>query len=75
MTSHRLQRLSPAKVLRMILVLGVVGKYVFSRQDGRKYGRGLDLLMCRAFKLAAPRLRRSAYAAAYVRDPLSRGRR
>jgi len=29
----------------MILVLVVVGKYIFSRQDGRKYGRGLDLLM------------------------------
>jgi integrase len=30
----------------------VMGKYVFCRQDGRKYGRGLDLAMCRAFKLA-----------------------
>ena len=30
----------------------VMGKYIFCRQDGRKYGRGLGLLMCRAFKLA-----------------------
>ena len=30
----------------------VMGKYVFCRQDGRKYGRGLGLMMCRAFKLA-----------------------
>ena len=30
----------------------VMGKYIFCRQDGQKYGRGLGLLMCRAFKLA-----------------------
>jgi integrase len=30
----------------------VMGKYIFCRQDGRQYGRGLGLLMCRAFKLA-----------------------
>jgi site-specific recombinase XerD len=30
----------------------IMGKYIFCRQDGRKYGRGLGLLMCRAFKLA-----------------------
>jgi integrase len=30
----------------------VLGRYVFSRQDGRKYGRGLDLAMVRAFKAA-----------------------
>lgn len=29
---------------------GVLGKYVFCRQDGRKYGRGLGLAMVRAFK-------------------------
>lgn len=29
----------------------VMGKYIFCRQDGRKYGRGLGLVMCRAFKL------------------------
>jgi integrase len=33
------------KIKRVIL-----GRYVFSRQDGRKYGRGLDLNMVRAFK-------------------------
>ena len=33
----------------------VMGKYIFCRQDGRKYGRGLGLLMCRAFKLAGLR--------------------
>ena len=30
----------------------VLGRYTFSRQDGRKYGRGLDLAMVRAFKAA-----------------------
>jgi len=30
----------------------VMGKYIFCRQDGRKYGRGLGLVMCLAFKLA-----------------------
>jgi hypothetical protein len=30
----------------------VLGRYVFCRQDGRKYGRGLDLAMVRAFKQA-----------------------
>lgn len=30
----------------------VIARYIFARQDGRKYGRGLGLLMCRAFKLA-----------------------
>ena len=30
----------------------VLGRYAFSRQDGRKYGRGLDLAMVRAFKEA-----------------------
>jgi len=30
----------------------VMGKYIFCRQDGQKYGRGLGLVMCRAFKLA-----------------------
>jgi integrase len=28
----------------------ILGRYVFCRQDGRKYGRGLDEAMCRAFK-------------------------
>jgi site-specific recombinase XerD len=28
---------------------GVLGRHVFCRQDGRKYGRGLDVAMCRAF--------------------------
>jgi integrase/recombinase XerD len=28
----------------------ILGRYIFSRQDGRKYGRGLDLTMVRAFK-------------------------
>ena len=27
-----------------------MGHYVFCRQDGRKYGRGLDLAMSRAFR-------------------------
>lgn len=31
---------------------GVLGRYVFCRLDGRKYGRGLDLAMVRAFKAA-----------------------
>jgi len=31
---------------------GVLGRYVFCRLDGRKYGRGLDLAMVRAFKEA-----------------------
>jgi len=31
----------------------VLGRYIFCRQDGRKYGRGLlDLAMVRAFKKA-----------------------
>jgi integrase len=30
----------------------ILGRYVFCRQDGRKYGRGLDEAMCRAFKAA-----------------------
>ena len=30
----------------------VMGKHIFCRQDGQKYGLGLGLLMCRAFKLA-----------------------
>jgi len=30
----------------------ILGRYVFSRQDGRKYGRGLDLAMVRALKAA-----------------------
>lgn len=39
--------------LREFKLRGVVmGKYIFCRQDGRKYGRGLGLVMCRAFKLA-----------------------
>ncbi len=29
--------------------LGVLGRHVFCRLDGRKYGRGLDVSMCRAF--------------------------
>ena len=29
-----------------------MGKYIFCRQDGRKYGRGFGLMMCRAFELA-----------------------
>jgi integrase len=28
---------------------GVLGRHVFCRQDGKKYGRGLDVAMCRAF--------------------------
>ena len=28
---------------------GVLGRHVFCRQDGKKYGRGLDVSMCRAF--------------------------
>ena len=31
---------------------GVLGRYVFCRLDGRRYGRGLDLAMVRAFKAA-----------------------
>lgn len=31
---------------------GVLGRYVFCRQDGRKFGRGLDAMMNRAFKAA-----------------------
>jgi len=30
----------------------VLGRYVFCRQDGKKYGRGMDLAMSRAFKKA-----------------------
>lgn len=30
----------------------LLGRYIFCRQDGRKYGRGLDLAMVRAFKKA-----------------------
>jgi integrase len=30
----------------------ILGRYVFPRQDGRKYGRGLDVAMGRAFKAA-----------------------
>jgi len=30
----------------------VLGRYIFCRQDGRKYGRGLDVAMQRAFKKA-----------------------
>ncbi len=28
---------------------GILGRFIFSRMDGRKYGRGLDVAMCRAF--------------------------
>src|SRR6266481_3504645 len=28
---------------------GVLGRHVFCRQDGKKYGRGLDVAVCRAF--------------------------
>jgi integrase len=42
-----------AKALReQKLERSVLGKYVFCRQDGRKYGRGLDVAMCRAFARA-----------------------
>lgn len=30
----------------------VLGAYVFCREDGKKYGRGLDVKICRAFKKA-----------------------
>lgn len=42
-----------AKALReQKLERSVLGKYVFCRQDGRKYGRGLDVAMCRGFARA-----------------------
>jgi len=31
---------------------GVLGRYIFCRQDGKPYGRGLDVAMCRAFARA-----------------------
>ena len=37
-------------VLRKQRVSNRITRYVFPRLDGQKYGRGLDLRMCRAFK-------------------------
>ena len=47
-----LNRVAAAALREHKLRRVVMGRYVFCRQDGRKYGRGPGLLMVRAFKLA-----------------------
>ena len=42
--------LTALAVLRKQRVSNRITEYVFPRLDGQKYGRGLDLRMCRAFK-------------------------
>jgi integrase len=48
----RLNKAAVAALREQKLKRVILGRYVFGRQDGRKYGRGLDLAMVRAFKAA-----------------------
>src|SRR5439155_21598339 len=46
-----LNKASLAALKEHKLKRAILGRYVFSRQDGRKYGRGLDVAMGRAFRV------------------------
>ena len=51
-SAHRRRRRRGDRAIEQSSRSGAGGRYVFPRQDGRKYGRGLDVAMCRAFRLA-----------------------
>jgi len=50
--SIHLNRGARAAVRRQFVYIGGTSDYLFPRQDGGRYGRGLDLKMCRACRKA-----------------------